>query len=141
VAPTTPPTEAPTTAAPPTTAPTTTTTTTRVTATATFTLTPPTAATSWIRPQQAGATTPTLSWSVSSSSKVAITVSGPAINKTISTLSTDATGSLVVCPYRTDTSGNREFCDLANAKGDTFTLTASAPDGTVLVSKSVTLTR
>ena len=135
-----PPSVVPTTAPAPPTSPPSSTTTTALTARATFVLTPATApSTGWTRPAPAGATSPTLTWTVTGNGPITVEVTGPELVGAISPLSSAPTGSLVVCPRRTDTSGSTTYCTTSDPKGDTFTLTVSAPDGTELLTRSVTL--
>jgi len=121
-----------------TTAPTTTTTT--VPVDATITMTPPTKDNRpWAMTPIVRQVSPTLSWSVSTKAKVTVAVEGPAPDNPKKLLSSEPTGSQIVCPGTLSTLGNTQVCSAA-AGTYTYTLTVKGADGKVITTKTATLT-
>lgn len=117
-----------------------TTTTTALPVEATITMTPPTKDNRpWTMKPMVRQVSPTLSWSVVTKGTVTVAVEGPTAQNPKTLLSSEATGSQIVCPGTVTNTSSVQVCSAA-AGTYTYTLTVTGTDGKVLVTKTATLT-
>jgi len=115
------------------------TTTTALPVDATVTMTPPTRDNQPWPMTQSRQVSPTLSWSVVTKGKVTVAVEGPAPDNPKQLLSSELTGSVIVCPGTIVNLSAVQACSAA-AGTYTYTLTVTGPDSKVITTKTATLT-